>query len=224
MSVMQVKRDGEETWKQKLVRRFKEEPFVPIGTSLPSAYCIYSPERCYNVGTALTCFALIMASRKAGRKGESKSLNRWFRARIVFQGATIAAIVVGSYAVQKKKHGADDDSGAPQETASAEELRLKERAEFEARLRKAEETHAYEQAMRGGKPKEKEKSIFAKLGLGRGPAGGVEAESHGAPLATSASAPPVSSTPAAPAPAVPAVEPSQPSGKSWWGWGGKSSS
>jgi hypothetical protein len=157
-----------------------------------------------------------MASRKVGKKGESQSLNRWFRARIVFQGATIAAIVAGSYAVQKKQ------DGTPQESLSAEELKARERLEFEARLRKAEENHAFEQAMRGGNPKEKEKGIFAKLGLGRGPAGSVQEHSQPAPSTTATTVPPPPTVPA-PVSSVEAEQPSS-SGKSWWGWGGKSSS
>ncbi|KAI0342539.1 hypothetical protein BDW22DRAFT_1357917 [Trametopsis cervina] len=202
MSVVHVQPEGVETWRQKFMRRFKEEPLVPIGT-------------------ALTCFALIMASRKVGKKGEAQSLNRWFRARIVFQGATIGAIVAGSLMMDRKK------DGVPQESLSAEESKAKERTEFEARLRKAEQSHAEEQAMRGGKPKEKEKSIFAKLGLGRGPAGSVTSEPDSPPPPTVL--PPVASSAARSSPANPSVptvvsEGSQPASKSWWSWGGKSSS
>lgn len=157
-----------------------------------------------------------MASRKVGKKGESASLNRWFRARIVFQGATIAAIVAGSYAVKKNQYGS---GGAQQVSLSAEEQKLKEREEFAARLRKAEETHEMEQAVRGGKPKEKEKGIFAKLGLGRGPAGSVTREESLPTTAESVPAPPAPAETPAPAPTVPAAPPSQSSGKSWWGRG-----
>ncbi|EKM57089.1 uncharacterized protein PHACADRAFT_194658, partial [Phanerochaete carnosa HHB-10118-sp] len=74
----------QERWQDKLMRKFKEEPYVPIGT-------------------ALTCFALYMAFRKSGRDGDPKALNRWFRARIFFQGATVAAIVAGSYSLEARK-------------------------------------------------------------------------------------------------------------------------
>ena len=212
MSVYHVQPEGVESWKQKFIRRFKEEPFVPIGVFRLFVSCVPVSDFIFRLhwvaGTALTCFALIMASRKVGKKGESASLNRWFRARIVFQGATIAAIVAGSYAV-KKQH-----DGAHVESLSAEEQKLKEREEFEARLRQAEETHAQEQAVRGGKPKDI--GIFAKLGLGRGPAGSVTQEESLPPPASSA--PVVSETPP-PAPATPAA-----AGKSGWSWGGKSSS
>jgi len=193
MSVVQVKEGDVETWQQKFMRRFKEEPFVPIGT-------------------ALTCFALIMASRKVGKKGESKSLNRWFRARIIFQGATIGAIVAGSYFSMNKKQ-----DGVSQESPSAAELRAKERLEFEARLRKAEETHEIEQVMRGGRPKEKEKSMWAKIGLGRGPAGSVASEKAENPP-TNISPYPSPPPPLDPTPVVPSVEPVQPTSKSWWSW------
>ncbi len=82
-----------------------------------------------------------MASTKVGKKGSSKSMNNWFRARVIAQGATIAAIIGGSYMYGHTKK--DEDA-----KALAEELRLKEKAEFEARLKAAEEAHAMEEAMR----------------------------------------------------------------------------
>lgn len=215
MSVSHVKPGEVETWQQKFMRRFKEEPFVPIGMSF--LLCVQCKLLNWLVptGTALTCFALFMASRKLGKKGESKSLNRWFRARIIFQGATIGAIVAGSYAVKKKADGA----GATQETPSAEELRLKERLEFEDRLRKAEENHAIEEAMRGGRPKQQEKGIWARLGLGRGPAGNVQATQIEPPPTA-----PVGPT-SLPLPPEPATQtPAETSSQSSWGWFGRNSS
>lgn len=82
-----------------------------------------------------------MASTKIGNKGSAKSMNYWFRARVIAQGATIAAIIGGSYMYGRTKK--DEDA-----KALAEELRLKEKAEFEARLKAAEEAHAMEEAMR----------------------------------------------------------------------------
>lgn len=159
-----------------------------------------------------------MASRKLGKKGESKSLNRWFRARIIFQGATIGAIVAGSYVMKNKQ-----DSGGTQEALSVGELKAKERVEFEERLRKAEETHEMEQVMRGGRPKEPEKGIWARLGLGRGPAGSVrplQTDSESPRNLQSAQTPP----PPEPAPSTPTSQPTEVPKTKYWNWFGKGSS
>lgn len=95
----------------------------------------------YTIGALVTVFTLVMASTKIGKKGASKSMNNWFRARVIAQGATVAAIIGGSYVYGNTKK--DEDA-----KALAEELRLKEKAEFEARLKAAEEAHAMEEAMR----------------------------------------------------------------------------
>lgn len=216
MSVVHVKSEEVETWQQKLMRRFKEEPFVPIGKCIT---CVQHPTPVLShacPGTALTCFALFMASTKLGKKGESKSLNRWFRARIIFQGATIAAIVAGSYAVK----GRNDGTLETQNTPTVEQLKLKERLEFEARLRKAEENYALEQAMRGGKPKEQEKGIWARLGLGRGPAGSVLPQQTTSSPTASFTSPPVS-PPSGPTSTAPRILPTEASSKSSWSWFGR---
>jgi hypothetical protein len=96
-----------------------------------------------------------MAAKNSGK--DSRAVNRWFRARIIFQGLTVATIVAGSFQMQHRR-------ATHQETAK-EHDREKERAEFEERMRAAEEAHAYEKTME--KPSE-EKGIFERLGLGRG--------------------------------------------------------
>ncbi|KAI9807876.1 MAG: hypothetical protein M1825_005182 [Sarcosagium campestre] len=65
----------ENRW-QKFSRRLKEEPLVPLGC-------------------ALTCYALYGAS-KAMRRGDSHTVNRFFRYRIYAQGFTLVAVVAGS--------------------------------------------------------------------------------------------------------------------------------
>lgn len=110
-----------------------------------------------------------------------------------------------------------------QDAPSVEELKLKERLEFEERLRKAEENHAIEQSMRGEKPKEQEKGIWARLGLGRGPAGSVKAsqvESKPAPTTLPPPIPPPIDHTQAASPASTAEFPS----KSSWSWFGRGSS
>ncbi|PCH36893.1 hypothetical protein WOLCODRAFT_56201, partial [Wolfiporia cocos MD-104 SS10] len=113
--------EGMETYKTKFLRRFKEEPLVPLGA-------------------ALTTLALATAIVKS-RRGDQRSMNLWLRARVVFQGLTIVAIVGGSYAFGRTKQ--------QKEAAAAEQDALlsnaaKERAEFEVRLAAAEEAHRVE--------------------------------------------------------------------------------
>ena len=96
-------------------------------------------------GALITTFTLVMASTKVGKKGASKSMNQWLRARVVAQGATIAVCIGGAYGygrTNKQKIAREQ-----QQAAAAEELRLKEKQEFEERLKAAEETHALEQAI-----------------------------------------------------------------------------
>ncbi|KAL9095894.1 MAG: hypothetical protein Q9165_001891 [Trypethelium subeluteriae] len=65
----------ENRW-QKLSRRLKEEPLIPLGC-------------------ALTCWALFGATRSM-RVGDHNLTNRFFRRRIYAQGFTIAVMFVGS--------------------------------------------------------------------------------------------------------------------------------
>ncbi|KAI0943131.1 hypothetical protein AcV7_002364 [Taiwanofungus camphoratus] len=119
---------GRETYKEKLVRKFKEQPLVPIGA-------------------ALTTVALVTAMVKM-RRGESKAMNYWLRARVVAQGFTIAAIVGGSYAYGQTRQQQEATNAAEQEALLANAA--KERAEFQERLKAAEEAHAWEVQMAGG--------------------------------------------------------------------------
>ncbi|THH18890.1 hypothetical protein EW146_g2162 [Bondarzewia mesenterica] len=116
-----------ETYRDKAVRKFKQQPIVPIGA-------------------AATTVALIVAMTKM-RKGQSSSMNNWLRVRIVTQGLTIGAIVAGSW-VYGSQHG----SPAQQEQAAvgAVEKAREERAEFEERLRGAEEAHRFESRLNAG--------------------------------------------------------------------------
>jgi hypothetical protein len=67
----------EESRAQKLFRKIKQEPLVPLG-------CL------------ATCYALYQAS-KSIRVGNPTRTNKMFRARIYAQGFTLAAIVAGSF-------------------------------------------------------------------------------------------------------------------------------
>lgn len=67
----------EESRSQKLIRKIRQEPLVPLG-------CL------------ATCYALYQAS-KSIRTGNPTRTNKMFRARIYAQGFTLAAIVAGSF-------------------------------------------------------------------------------------------------------------------------------
>ena len=66
----------EEARFQKLWRKLRQEPLIPVG-------CV------------LTCYALYMAT-KSIRAGDHHQTNRMFRARIYAQGFTLVALVAGS--------------------------------------------------------------------------------------------------------------------------------
>lgn len=92
-----------------------------------------------------------MASRQLA-KGDSKKLNYWFRARIIFQGLTIAAVVGGTYAYGKSKSQKDEQ--ARKEAMETEYEQVKEKRAFEERLKAAEEAHAAEMAFAAAGEKE----------------------------------------------------------------------
>ncbi|KAI0267417.1 hypoxia induced protein conserved region-domain-containing protein [Gloeopeniophorella convolvens] len=102
-----------ETYREKALRKFKQQPLVPVGA-------------------AATTVALVIAMTKM-RKGQSQSFNNWLRVRIVAQGLTIAAVVAGTYAYGTARPQPELDIAAAQEKV------LQERAAFEDRLRAAEE-------------------------------------------------------------------------------------
>lgn len=66
----------QESQYERLTRKFREEPFVPLGI-------------------LATCTALFGAS-VALRKGNQRNANRYFRWRIYAQGFTVLAMVAGS--------------------------------------------------------------------------------------------------------------------------------
>ena len=88
------------------------------------------------------------------RAGKSKSMNYWLRARVVLQGVTLVALVVGSMALQKQKNAQISDLGIdaaelPRNEAatelSREKKKILEQREFEERLKAAEATSEQEQ-------------------------------------------------------------------------------
>ncbi|KAF9485678.1 hypothetical protein BDN70DRAFT_870988 [Pholiota conissans] len=133
--------DPSESWSDKAQRKFKENPWVPLG-------CL------------ATTGALVMSAIKM-RQGQSKTMNYWLRARVALQGATLVALVGGSMSLQKArkerllKEAADAEAGFPgglsgaftQSPADTEGVKLTgeqmrqrevEKREFAERMRAAE--------------------------------------------------------------------------------------
>lgn len=97
---------------QKVARKLKEEPLVPLGIGL-------------------TVFAFVNAYR-ALRKGDSKQANRMFRARVMAQGFTVVAMVAGSMYYSKDREKTAELRKL-EEQKNAEEKRDKWIRELEAR-------------------------------------------------------------------------------------------
>ncbi|KAF5021235.1 hypothetical protein F66182_6725 [Fusarium sp. NRRL 66182] len=97
---------------QKVLRKLKEEPLIPLGIGL-------------------TTLAFVNAYR-ALRRGDSKQANRMFRARVAAQGFTIIAMVAGSMYYQKDREKSKELRKL-QEQKDAEEKRIKWIRELEAR-------------------------------------------------------------------------------------------
>ncbi|KAF5668553.1 hypothetical protein FHETE_5244 [Fusarium heterosporum] len=97
---------------QKVMRKIKEEPLIPLGIGL-------------------TTFAFINAYR-ALRRGDSKQANRMFRARVAAQGFTVFAMLAGSMYYQKDREKSKELRQL-QEQKDAEEKRQKWIRELEIR-------------------------------------------------------------------------------------------
>ncbi|KAF5384168.1 hypothetical protein D9615_003361 [Tricholomella constricta] len=126
---------GMETYREKATRKFKENPWVPLGSMA-------------------TVGALIVAMVKM-RRGQSHSFNRWLRVRVAAQGLTLVAIVVGTYSLRPKNDLRTDDPTLTGNDADVERRRLeklaKEHDEFEERLKGAQEAHVLESELKSGR-------------------------------------------------------------------------
>ncbi|KFY70004.1 hypothetical protein V499_09554 [Pseudogymnoascus sp. VKM F-103] len=125
----------ENRW-QKLTRRLKEEPLVPLGC-------------------ALTCWALYHAS-KSIRSGDQQRTNRMFRARIYAQGFTIVAMVAGSmyWKSDRQKRKEFDEVVAERKAKEKNDLWIKEleaRDEEEKEIRAEKERRSKRLSDRFGK-------------------------------------------------------------------------
>ncbi|UNI23187.1 Respiratory supercomplex factor 1, mitochondrial [Purpureocillium takamizusanense] len=97
---------------QKVVRKIKEEPLVPLGIGL-------------------TVFAFVNAYR-ALRRGDSRQANKMFRARVAAQGFTVIAMVAGSMYYSKDREKTKELRKL-KEQRDAEEKRQKWIRELEVR-------------------------------------------------------------------------------------------
>ncbi|KAL6904801.1 hypoxia induced protein conserved region domain-containing protein [Trichoderma evansii] len=97
---------------EKVKRKLKEEPLVPLGIGL-------------------TVLAFVNAYR-ALRKGDSRQANKMFRARIAAQGFTVVAMVAGSMYYSKDREKTKELRKLKEER-DAEEKRQKWIRELEAR-------------------------------------------------------------------------------------------
>jgi len=126
---------GMETYREKAARKFKENPWVPLGSMA-------------------TVGALVVAMVKM-RRGQSQSFNHWLRMRVAAQGLTIVAIVVGTHSLRPKDVEVSDDPTLTRNDADMERRRqekmAREKDEFEERLKGAEEAHAMESGLKAGR-------------------------------------------------------------------------
>ncbi|KAH7156536.1 altered inheritance of mitochondria protein 31, mitochondrial [Dactylonectria macrodidyma] len=97
---------------QKVMRKIKEEPLIPLGMGL-------------------TTLAFVNSYR-ALRRGDSKAANRMFRARVAAQGFTVLAMVAGSMYYNKDREMTKELRKLKEER-DAEEKRIKWIRELEAR-------------------------------------------------------------------------------------------
>jgi hypothetical protein len=121
--------------------QLKEEPLIPAFA-------------------ALTCLALVQASRKMS-KGDQRSMNRWLRFRVIAQGATIAALLGYSYVYGFGKFAPVDVKHDDQERRRLHSE--KERERFESRMKEVEEMHRAETSP-GTPPTSQQKTMDGMLG------------------------------------------------------------
>lgn len=93
---------------ERMTRKFKEEPAVPVGI-------------------AATCVALFAAS-VALRKGNQQSANKYFRWRVYAQGFTVLAMVAGSawYGETRKENKIKKDAAEKIKAQAARDRWLNE--------------------------------------------------------------------------------------------------
>lgn len=144
MSGLPSSSEHEELMKDKIIRKSKEQPLVPIG-------CV------------ATATALIFAA-KAVRQGNSRLANHMFRWRVGLQAGTLLALVAGGFMIEKNRP--DPEELKRQKAKEREKLWIEEleridqeskdrqkRAQSiqEAFLQRREESKKQEELKKGGK-------------------------------------------------------------------------
>lgn len=142
----------EESRSQKLFRKIRQEPLIPLG-------CL------------ATSYALYQASRSI-RAGNPVRTNKMFRARIYAQGFTLAAIVAGSYFYKDERMKRKDFEGKLEEKKALEkkekwlrELEARDTEEREWRERIEKQSREAGPGMRNVDVKEKVEGQFAAKSL-----------------------------------------------------------
>ncbi|KAK7466300.1 HIG1 domain member 2A [Stygiomarasmius scandens] len=120
-----------ETYQEKLVRKVNENPWVPIGA-------------------LLTTGALVMASIRL-RQGNSQKLQHWLRARVALQTVTVLAVLGGLYKYGQANLEENQRIMEMQRQVELEKKAIREREEFEERIRQAGEAQKEEEALRKGR-------------------------------------------------------------------------
>ncbi|KAI3390965.1 hypothetical protein diail_8300, partial [Diaporthe ilicicola] len=132
---------------QKVLGRMKREPLVPLGMLTPTYLPVCLPTCLLSIvlpttgdltapsvlplGCLLTVAAFTNAYR-AMRKGDHNQVQRMFRARVIAQGFTVAAMVAGGLYFGAERHK-ERENWKMQEQEKAEEKRQKWIRELEAR-------------------------------------------------------------------------------------------
>lgn len=147
MSTETLRVPNGETYQEKALRKFKQEPLVPLGTS--NSTWEWSASPIFTIGALATTFTLLMAANKL-RKRQSKDMNYWLRARVIAQGFTIVAVVASAWMVGRTKPQIDQSAREQDEMLAT----LQKRREFEERLKNAEDSHRREQEIINTPPTE----------------------------------------------------------------------
>ncbi|KAK1247238.1 hypothetical protein MKX07_002147 [Trichoderma sp. CBMAI-0711] len=155
---------------QKVKRKLKEEPLVPLGIGL-------------------TVLAFVNAYR-ALRKGDSRQANRMFRARVAAQGFTVIAMVAGSMYYSKDREKTKELRKLKEER-DAEEKRQRWIHELEVRDEEERQMRAAIQQRQSGRsdpaaaaaaaaPSEGTGGVLGKMGLwAKGEKAAAEADAAG---------------------------------------------
>ncbi|KAL7808923.1 hypoxia induced protein conserved region domain-containing protein [Trichoderma aethiopicum] len=154
---------------QKVKRKLKEEPLVPLGIGL-------------------TVLAFVNAYR-ALRKGDSRQANRMFRARVAAQGFTVIAMVAGSMYYSKDREKTKELRKLKEERDAEEkrqrwihelEVRDEEERQMRAAIQQRQSGRSTDPAAAAEGQAEGTGGVLGKMGLwAKGEKAAAEAEAAG---------------------------------------------